>query len=499
MISRKQKPFTRGGGTLLPVASLPSNYGIGTFGKAAYEFIDFLKAAKQKYWQVLPLGPTGYGDSPYQNFSAFAGNPYFIDLDILIEENLITLEDVSSVKWSDSPELIDYAQIYKERFKLLKKAFKNSSHRETPEYKKFCEENTFWLGDYSLFMAIKNHFEGIEWLKWPDNIRLREEAALESYNKKLHEEAEFWSFTQFKFDQQWHLLREYARENGIIIIGDIPIYVALDSADTWVNTREFQMDADHRPKLVAGVPPDMFSKTGQLWGNPLYDWGYMKKDNFTWWRKRMKYSAKLYDIIRIDHFIGIVNYYAIGVEETTALNGVWKKGPGTDLLNAINEEIKEAQIIAEDLGVVTKEVIKVLEASGYPGMKLLEFAFDGNPRNSNLPRHIGQNSVVYGGTHDNETLRGYFHNAPCEIRICARKAMRLKSNRELVWKVIEAGYKSKANTAIFQIQDYMELDNTARTNIPSTIGGNWVWRLIPGQATPQLAAKIRKLVEKTKR
>lgn len=499
MINKKQKPFRRGAGTLLPVASLPSSYGIGSFGKAAYEFIDFLKDAKQKYWQVLPLGPTGYGDSPYQNFSAFAGNPYFIDLDILIAENLITLEDATSVKWSENAALVDYGQIYKERFKLLKKAFKNSSHTDTLEYKQFCEENTFWLGEYSLFMAIKNHFGGIEWLKWPDDIRLREEAAVRKYEEKLHEEVECWSFTQFKFYQQWHLLREYANGNGIKIIGDIPIYVALDSSDIWVNTREFQMDDDHRPTLVAGVPPDMFSKTGQLWGNPLYDWDYMKKDNFSWWRKRMRCSVKLYDIIRIDHFIGIVNYYTINVKESTALNGVWKKGPGSDLINAINDEIGDAHIIAEDLGAVTNEVIQILDESGYPGMKLLEFGFDCNPRNSNRPRYFKENSVVYGGTHDNETLKGYFQSVDAKTRSYARKAMRLKGNRGLVLSMIAAGYKSKANTVIFQLQDYLELDNTARINIPSTIGGNWVWRLLPGQTTPQLAAKIRTLVEKTKR
>ena len=498
-IDKKQQPLKRGAGTLLPVASLPSKYGIGTFGKAAFDFIDFLRDSKQKYWQVLPVGPTGYGDSPYQSFSAFAGNPYFIDLEILIEEGLIEREDADSVNWGDSPACIDYEKIYKERFAVLRKAFSNSSHMKDQKYTDFCEKNSFWLGDYSLYMAVKEHFGGIEWLRWPDDIRLRKPEAVEAYADKLKQDVQFWSFTQYKFTEQLQELRRYAHENSVEIIGDIPIYVAMDSADTWVNTQQFQMDEDHRPLLVAGVPPDMFSKTGQLWGNPLYDWDYMKKDNFSWWRERMRYSATLYDIIRIDHFIGIVNYYAIDAEADTAMEGKWKKGPGAELLNAINEEIGDTLIIAEDLGVVTKEVTRVLEMSGYPGMKLMQFGFDANPRNSNLPRHFSSNCVVYGGTHDNETLRGYFENAGSQIRANARKALRTKRNRKLVWTIIEAAFRSKADTVIFQIQDYLELDNSARMNTPSTIGGNWCWRLLQGQATPQLAHRIAELSEKHRR
>ena len=499
MIDKKQQPFTRGAGTLLPVASLHSNYGIGTFGKAAYEFIDFLETSGQKYWQVLPIGPTGYGDSPYQSFSAFAGNPYFIDLDILIEEKLLSKEDVESLDWGSSSSEVDYEKIYLSRFKILKTAFKNSEIEKDLEYKAFCEENAYWLDDYSEYMAIKDFFEGIEWLKWPEDIRLREESALSKYRKMLNSEIEFWKFTQYKFTQQLFKLKAYAHSKNITIIGDIPIYVALDSADVWAHTYEFQMDEDKRPTLVAGVPPDMFSKTGQLWGNPLYDWDYMKKDNYSWWRKRMKYSAKLYDIIRIDHFIGIVRYYTIKYGEMTALKGVWKEGPGHELLNAINEEVGSSKIIAEDLGVVTDKVKEVLKASGYPGMRLLQFGFDGSARNPNLPKQCPENSVVYGGTHDNETLRGYFQNVDARTRAIARKNLRLKHNRELVWRIIEEGYKSKANTVIFQIQDYMELDNSGRMNIPSTIGGNWIWRLLPGQLDNTLAQKIKMLVELTNR
>lgn len=499
MIIKKQQPFIRGGGILLHVTSLPSNYGIGTFGKAAYDFIDFLNDAGQKYWQVLPLGPTGYGDSPYQSFSAFSGNPYFIDLDILINEKLITKEEIESINWGDQKDYTDYGKIYEKRFAILEKAFKNSNHLDTREYQEYCENNSFWLGDYSLYMAIKNSFGGVEWLKWPEDIRLREAKAVKEYKEKLKEEIAFWKFTQYKFDQQWQKLRAYAKSKGISIIGDIPIYVAMDSSDTWVNTQEFQMDKDHRPTLVAGVPPDMFSKTGQLWGNPLYNWTYMEKNNYSWWRKRMKHSARLYDIIRIDHFIGITHYYTIPVNQTTAMSGKWKKGPGIGLLNAINEEIGESKIIAEDLGVVTREVEKTLEESGYPGMKLLEFAFDGNPRNSNLPKNCIENSVVYGGTHDNETLRGYFENKDTKTRANARKILRVKNNRQLVWATIRAGYNTKANTVIFQMQDILQLDNRARMNTPSTLGGNWNWRLIDGQLTQEIAQKLKELTKKTGR
>ena len=496
---KKQKPLKRGSGTLLPVASLPSSYGIGTFGKSAYDFIDFLKQSKQKYWQVLPLGPTGYGDSPYQSFSAFAGNPYFIDLEILIQEDLIQREDAEAINWGDSPDRVDYAKIYENRFDILRKAFSKSSHKEEKDYLDFCTQNSFWLDDYSLYMAIKDYFGGVEWLKWPEDIRLRKPQALEIYCEKLKEEIEFWNFTQYKFTSQFQDLRNYAKKSEIEIIGDIPIYVALDSADTWVNTDQFQMDEDHRPLIVAGVPPDMFSKTGQLWGNPIYDWDYMKKDDFSWWRKRMKYSASLYDIIRIDHFIGIINYYSVKYGAKTAMGGEWKKGPGEDLLSAINQATGDTLIIAEDLGVVTPEVTRVLKLSGYPGMRLMQFGFDANPRNTNLAKYFDENSVVYPGTHDNETLRGYFENATDKTRANARKILRTKRNRDLVWLLIETAFKSRASTVIFQIQDYLELDNRARTNIPSTIGGNWSWRLLPGQASSELGQRIGKLAEKYKR
>ena len=498
MINKIQEPFERGAGTLLPVASLPSNYGIGTFGKAAYDFVDFLHKSGQKYWQVLPIGPTGYGDSPYQSFSAFAGNPYFIDFDFLIEENLLDISDIEKINWGDNPSLIDYGKIYENRYSVLRVAFKNFNTSDE-SFIEFCDANSFWLDDYSDYMAIKDLFKGVEWLKWPEDIRNRDKDALENYRIKLSDDIMFWKFLQFKFIVQLNQLKKYAHNKNITIIGDIPIYVALDSSDVWANLKEFQMDESKKPTMVAGVPPDMFSSTGQLWGNPLYDWDYMKADNFSWWRKRMKYSALLYDIIRIDHFIGIVHYYSIKYGEETAMNGFWKDGPGHDLINSINEEIGSSKIIAEDLGVVTQKVKQLLKDSGYPGMRLLQFGFDSDARNENLAKHCPSNSVVYGGTHDNETLRGYFQNLDSKSRAKARKMLDIKQNRFFVWKVIESGFKSKANTVIFQIQDYLELDNSARMNVPSTIGGNWCWRLLPSQISDDLIHKIENLIKITKR
>ena len=498
MIKKRQEPFERGAGTLLPVASLPSNYGIGTFGKSAYDFIDFLYKSDQKYWQVLPLGPTGYGDSPYQSFSAYAGNPYFIDLDLLIDDNLLTSDNLNGIDWGKCPNEVDYSKIYNNRYKILKIAFKKFNIDDL-SYKEFCKENKFWLDDYSEYMAIKDFFGGIEWLAWPEDIQNRDKEALKKINIELEEDIKFWKFLQYKFIEQLYNLKNYANKKNITIIGDIPIYVALDSADVWANKKEFQINDNNKPSMVAGVPPDLFSSTGQLWGNPLYDWDYMKNDNFNWWRKRIRYSTLLYDILRIDHFVGIIHYYCVDYTEETALNGIWKQGPGYDLINAINDEISDSKIIAEDLGIITHEVKKLLELSGYPGMRILQFGFDSNNQNENLAKQCPENSVVYGGTHDNETLSGFFQNLSINERAKARKMLNIKQNKYLVWKVIEAGFKSKANTVIFQMQDYLQLDNSSRMNFPSTIGGNWSWRLRTNQIDDELVKKIKKLSNITKR
>lgn len=498
---KKQKPLARGAGVLLSVSSLPSPYGIGTFGRAAYDFVDFLKSAGQTYWQVLPLGPTSYGDSPYQSFSAFAGNPYFIDLDLLAADGLLAKEELAAVDWKDGaagdgdPATVDYANLYATRFDILRKAYGRSEHQNTPEYQAFCEANAEWLQDYADYMAIKGSFENRSWTDWPDSLRLREPAALVQKRAELAEDIGFWKFSQYLFYTQWGKLKTYANENGIQIIGDIPIYVALDSADVWVYGQFFQMDAERRPSAVAGVPPDMFSATGQLWGNPLYDWDEMERDGFSWWKRRMRASAALYDIIRIDHFIGIVRYYSIPAEEDTALNGEWRTGPGEKLLAAFGEVLGEKKIIAEDLGLITPAVRRLKDKAGYPGMKLMEFAFDAGPANEYLPIHFGRNCIVYGGTHDNETLAGFFQaKKPKEIEY-AKRYLHITRRAELVDAVIRSAYESVSDTAIFQMQDWLGLDNTARMNFPSTIGGNWQWRLLPGQASDALALRIRMLTD----
>lgn len=400
---KQDRALKRGAGLLLPISSLPSPYGIGTFGADAYRFVDYLVEAGQKYWQVLPLGPTSYGDSPYQSFSAFAGNPYFIDLDYLVDEGLITKAQIKKFPWGDNKEYIDYATVYGSRFQVLRIAFENSAYADTKEYAEFVKNNEYWLDDYSLYMAVKFYFENQEWAKWDDDIKARRPEAVEKYKEELKDDIEFWKFCQFKFFEQWNKLREYANEQGIEMIGDIPIYVAMDSADVWAHKELFELDEDFKQINVAGVPPDAFSADGQLWANPLYDWDKMEKCNFEWWKQRMASNSKLYDYIRIDHFIGVVNYYSIEASCKDAKEGVWRKGPGIKLTNAIDSAIGDAKIIAEDLGVVSPAVRELLAETGYPGMNIIEFAFGGGPDNSHLPHNYKPNSLVYGGTHDNET------------------------------------------------------------------------------------------------
>ncbi len=482
----------RGSGILLPVSSLPSPYGIGTFGEQAYEFVDFLQAAGQKYWQVLPLGPISYGDSPYQSFSAFAGNPYYIDLQRLIEEGLLTMSQVNSIDWEGDQE-VDYAILYQERFKLLRTAYQNSLHKEKTEYLQFCKDHEYWLGDYSTYMAFKNLFGDREWLQWPKNIRFRQPAAMGEWTEQLQEEINFWKFCQYKFFSQWLQLKAYANKKGIEIIGDIPIYVALDSADVWVHHRLFDLDDERKPKHVAGVPPDLFSSTGQLWGNPLYHWKQMEQEDFFWWKARINVNAILYDVIRIDHFIGIVHYYSIPASQDTAEEGVWLEGPGEKLLFAMNSVIGDKRIIAENLGIVTAKVKQLLKKSGYPGMKLLEMAFDSDSSNENLPIHYEKNCVVYGGTHDNETLAGYFSHQKRKVLKFAREYLNVRTHKEIPKGIIYAAYQSTANTVIFLMQDILGMDNRARINTPATLGGNWKWRMKKDQLSGRLARKLKKL------
>lgn len=474
----------RGAGILMPIFSLPSPYGIGTFGKEAYEFVDQLKRARQNYWQVLPMGPTSYGDSPYQSFSAFAGNPYFIDLDTLREEGLLTQEEIDACFWSEKPEEVKYDAVFYYRFPLLKKAYERSLHKTEKAYQDFLEQNQFWLPDYSLYMAVKKHFEDQAWLDWEEDVRLRRPEALVRYEQELEDEMNFWKFLQFKFFEQWEKLKKYAGENEVKIIGDIPIYVALDSADVWSHPELFQLDRENlTPVKVAGVPPDAFSEEGQLWGNPLYDWKWMEETGFDWWKKRMEASAGLYDVIRIDHFIGVVQYYAIPYGAENAKKGEWEKGPGKKLTDAINESVGETKIIAEDLGIFSQDVKDLLAETGYPGMKIIEFAFSGDRFNEHLPHCYDPNSVVYGGTHDNETLAGYFKPEKrqwWELQYIA-DYLGAAHQSEVVDKVFRAAYGSVASVAVFQMQDVLKLDNWARMNTPSTLGDNWKWRMKKGQ------------------
>ena len=411
----------RASGILLPVSSIPSAYGSGSFSKEAYEFVDFLEKAGQSYWQILPLGPTGYGDSPYQSFSTFAGNPYYIDFEELIEEGLLTKEQCEECDWGGSEAYVDYEKIYKSRFRVLKEAFDNSRLEDNEDFQAFVAENAFWLSDYSLYMAVKDSYKGKSWSEWDGDIRLRKPEAIEKYAEKLKEEILFYEFQQYLFDTQWRKLKKYANDKGVKIIGDIPIYVALDSADTWANPELFQLDENRRPTGVAGCPPDAFSATGQLWGNPLYKWDYHKETEYAWWIQRISYCYKLYDVVRIDHFRGFDEYYNIPFGDTTAEFGRWEKGPGYDLFKVMKKKIGNKPVIAEDLGFLTPTVNQLLKKSSYPGMKVLQFAFDSREESDYLPHNYTANSVVYTGTHDNDTTVGWYQTISRRDRSFARK------------------------------------------------------------------------------
>ncbi len=486
----------RGSGLLMPVSALPSPYGIGTLGKAAFDFADFAAGCGAKYWQVLPIGPTSYGDSPYQSFSAFAGNPYFIDLDILIKEGLLSEEDVKNADFGQDPSDIDYAALYASRFDVLRKAYNASRHKDTEEYRAFTEANRYWLSDYAFYMALKIHFGGKSWQEWDDDIRLRKPGAVSKYKKQLADDIDFWKFLQFKFDIQWNEVKKYVNSLGIEMIGDIPLYVALDSADVWVHPDLFELDEDLREINIAGVPPDMFSETGQRWGNPIYRWDKMKKTHFKWWAERMRSCGYHYDVVRIDHFIGIVNYWSIPATCPTAVDGQWIKGPGKSLTDMINRVIPDTKLIAEDLGVLTEPVKQLIEANGYPGMKILEFGFDVEPGNPYLPHnYTTDNVIVYIGTHDNETLVGAILNAKVQDQKKLMEYYRASNEEELPKAIIHAAYASVGRVAIIQVQDMLGLDNRARMNFPSTIGQNWRWRVTEKQLASIDREYYKKLAE----
>ncbi|MBR1670143.1 MAG: 4-alpha-glucanotransferase [Butyrivibrio sp.] len=495
-MAKKSVGSNRKSGILLPIFSLSSEYGIGAFSKEAYEFVDFLEKAGQSYWQILPLGPTSYGDSPYQSFSTFAGNPYFIDLCELIDMGLITRAEADKCDFGGSEEYIDYEKMYRSRFVILKKAYDRiDSIDDGGDLKKRFEafkkapEND-WLFDYSLFMALKNANDGRAWITWEDGVRLRKKTALKEAAEKYKEEIDFYSFLQFMFSDQWKRLKKYANDKGIEIIGDIPIYVAFDSSDTWANPELFYLDKDNVPIEVAGCPPDSFSATGQLWGNPLYRWDYHKQTGFKWWLKRIEKCYNLYDVVRIDHFRGFDEYYAIPYGDRTAENGKWKKGPGYDLFKVIKSELGEKKIIAEDLGFLTPTVIKLVEKTGYPGMKILQFAFDSREESDYLPHNYKKNSVVYTGTHDNETSRSWFDHLPRQDKTFAKEYLGIKNARDAVWSMIRACFACVSDTVIIPMQDYLELPEYARCNTPSTLGGNWVWRMKKDALSDKLCEKI---------
>lgn len=478
----------RTSGILMHISSLPSKYGIGTLGEEAYRFVDFLKRAKQRYWQVLPVNPTSYGDSPYQSASAFAGNPYFIDLDVLCEEGLLDKHEIENYFVGDNPKQVDYARVFEARYPILRTAF--SRFEKNAEYESFVNENAFWLEDYAMYMAVKedNHYKS--WIYWDDNLKLREHNTMTEFYAKSQRKLEFYRFIQFKFYQQWARLKKYANDNGIAIIGDMPIYVALDSAEVWVHNELFELDERHMPTKVAGVPPDAFSTTGQLWGNPIYDWDYMERTNYEWWIKRIDMAMKLYDRLRIDHFRGFESYYTIPYGNKTAEHGEWEKGPGMKLFNAVKNALGDVDIIAEDLGFLTPEVKQMLSDSGYPGMRIMEFAFDPYGDSQYLPHNYIPNCVAYTGTHDNDTVVGWFDNTDKQSVKYACEYLHVDRRADIADAFIRSIMASVADTVIVQMQDYMGQDSRARMNIPSTLGGNWTYRVTKEMLSDTLADRI---------
>ena len=487
----------RKSGILMHITSLPGPYGVGSMGKAAYSFVDFLVAAGQSYWQILPLNPTGYGDSPYQSFSTFAGNHYLIDLDTLAEQGLLLPEELAGADWGENEERVDYGLLYSQRTRLLKIA--HSRFEETEGYRDFIRENAIWLEDYALFMAIKERFHGRDWQSWSVSLLMRLPPVMEAYRQELQESIRFQYFLQYEFFRQWKALRAYANSRGIQIIGDVPIYVPLDSADVWAEPELFQLDASRRPRVVAGCPPDGFSPDGQLWGNPIYDWDRMKKERYHWWVRRMKAAARMYDVVRFDHFRGFESYWAIPAGDKTAAGGTWCKGPGMDFVGAIKQALPELPIIAEDLGFVTPEVKQLLQDSGYPGMKVMEFAFDTREPSARdyLPHCYPVNSVVYAGTHDNLTLRQWFDEADPENVACAVRYLGLNESEGYIWGMIRGAMGSVSKLCVIQMQDYLQIGAEGRMNHPGTLTtANWTWRAKPGSATPELAEKIRTVTER---
>ena len=492
----------RQSGVLMHISSLPGKYGIGSFGQSAYDFVDFLVRTKQRYWQILPLGTTSYGDSPYQSFSAFAGNTYFIDFDILIEEGLLDEADVKGADFGDDPRKVDYAKIFDARRPIMEKAVARFLKADDlSDYESFVEQNAAWLEVFADYMAIKEYFDNLAWTEWPDEaIRRREAASLASYREKLADKLTYHRVTQYLFFKQWLRLKAYANEHHIEIVGDMPIYVAADSADVWAQPHFFKTDAVGKPTCVAGCPPDEFSETGQLWGNPIYDWEAMDKDGYAWWIERLRESFKIYDIVRIDHFRGFESYWEVPADSETSATGKWVKGPDYKLFAAVKEALGDLNIIAEDLGFMTDEVIELRERTGFPGMKILQFAFNPDDESIDSPHLAPNNSVMYTGTHDNNTVLGWYKD---EIDDATRQYMAQYTNRKeyetVPHAMLRTIFASVSFMAIATMQDLLELDSAARMNYPSTIGGNWTWRMTAEELNPIVEGELYSLTKTYRR
>ena len=486
----------RASGILLPVFSLPGPYGIGTLGAPARSFIDFLAQAGQKFWQILPLVPPGGGDSPYMSPSSFAGNPFFLDLEELNREGLLTQEELDAARRAD-PDRVDYAWLHQTRIPLLRRAWERGRVCYAQPLAEFMVEEADWLPDYALFLALRERFGGKELKDWPDGIRLRHPSALARYRAELADECAFHAFLQLLFFRQWTAVKAYANGKGISIIGDLPIYVSGDSADVWSHPEQFQLDGEGRPTEVAGCPPDGFSADGQLWGNPLFDWERMEADGYRWWIRRIAFQFRIYDTLRIDHFRGFDAYYAVPFGETSARNGRWRPGPGIRFFEAVERALGPRDIIAEDLGFLTDSVRRLLAETGYPGMKVLEFAFDSRDTGGGyLPHCYTPHCVAYTGTHDNDTIRGWMSSAPAEDAALARAYLRLNEEEGFHWGMMRSAWASVAELAVMQFQDLLGLGSEARMNIPSTLGGNnWRWRTAPGTYGEELARRLRREME----
>ena len=476
-------------GILMHISSLPGPYGIGTMGKQAFRFIDFLEESGQSVWQILPLTPTGYGDSPYQSCSTFAGNHYLIDLDALVEEGLLKKEEVESVQWSVSQTKADFGLLYNNRLNVLRKAFERFTAKE--ELDTFCAKNGSWLPDFALFMALKGRFGGKPWYQWDKELKFRDPDAIWAIRQEMKEEIRFFSFVQYLFYKQWNALRAYAHKKDIRIIGDVPIYVPYDSVEVWKDTELFQLDEKLDPVSVAGCPPDAFSADGQLWGNPLYRWDVMEENDFAWWIRRLAAAGELYDIVRMDHFRGLEAYWSIPYGDETAKGGKWIKGPGMAFVNAVKKGLPELNMIAEDLGFLTQEVLDLRDASGFPGMKVLEFAFDSREPSDYLPHTYVSNTVCYTGTHDNMTMRQWFETATPEAVEYATEYMNLTEKEGLVWGVVRTAFASVSDMCVIQMQDLLDLGGEARMNFPGTLSdSNWTWRAGDDIMSKDLAKKI---------